>query len=255
MNGRCDVTFNHIAYERLDFRQVCTFPQNILIMVPTASGGQRDAVADMATGESLRLEKDHFYFIPNGNAVEYLLTTDITFMTFHFNLELYPGMDLYHGKRGISSGYAPEMTAKFRAIFDDPGQFRSLIRFKDAIMEFCLANWPENPPAASPYAPLFLKIRERCSARLTVAELADEEKITQEAFSRRIRRDLGTTPKKLIQTELLRRVFTLLAVPGTTISEVAAKLEFSSAFYLSRFFREQTGMTPSEYLKQFSWKR
>ena len=164
-------------------------------------------------------------------------------------------MDLYHGMRGIRSGYAPEMTAKFRAIFDEPDEFRSLVRFKEAVMEFCMAHWPENPYGAKPYSHLFQKIRERCSARLSVAELAEEEGITQEAFSRRIRRDLGTTPKKLIQMELLRRVFILLGVPGTTISEVAEKLEFSSAFYLSRFFREQTGMTPSGYLAQFVGKR
>lgn len=255
LNGRCDVTFNHIAYERLNFHQICLFPQNIFVMVPTASGKQRDCFTDVASGESLRLEKDHFYFVPNGNSVEYLLTEEITFMTFHFNLELYPGMDLYHGMRGIRSGYAPETTAKFRAIFDDPDEFRSLVRFKEAVMEFCSAHWPENPYGAKPYSHLFQKIRERCSARLSVAELAEEEGITQEAFSRRIRRDLGTTPKKLIQTELLRRVFILLGVPGTTISEVAEKLEFSSAFYLSRFFREQTGMTPSGYLAQFVGKR
>ena len=32
LNGRCDVTFNHIAYERLNFHQICLFPQNIFVM-------------------------------------------------------------------------------------------------------------------------------------------------------------------------------------------------------------------------------
>lgn len=253
LNGRCDLTFNHIAYERLVFHRICTFPQNIFFLVDTETGKQKDFVRDPASDTVIPLKKDCFYFIPNDTPVEYLFTDEITFMTFHFNLELYPGRDLYHGMHGIQSGHEPEMTAGIRAIFEETDEFRSVVRFKTAIMDFCLTHWPANPGnRPGPYSPLFLKIRERCSAQLTVAELAEEEGITSEAFARRIRRNLGTTPKKLIQSELLRRISVLLGDPAISISDIAGMLRFSSVFYLSRFFRDQTGMSPSAYRKQFT---
>ena len=256
LNGRCDLSFHHIAYERLVFHRICTFPQNIFFMVHTATGKPRDLLRDPATGLSFPLKKDHFYFVPVGVPAEYLFTDQITFMTFHFNLELYPGMDLYQGMQEIRSGFDPAMTARFWDIFQEPDEFRAVVRFKEALMDFCLRNWPENRcRAMDPYSHLFLKIRERCSARLTVSELAEEEGITQEAFSRRIRRDLKTTPKKLIQTELLRRIAAQLGEPDTSISEIARNLHFSSPFYLSRFFREQTGLSPSGYREQFAPRR
>ena len=248
LNGRCDLTFNHIAYERLVFHRICTFHQNIIFLVHTETGKQKDCVRDPASGTVFPLKKDHFYFIPNETPAEYLFTDDITFMTFHFNLELYPGMDLYHGLHGIRSGHDPELTARIWDIFGEEDEFRSVVRFKAAIMDFCQAHWPSvRRNELGPYSPLFLKIRERCSAQLTVTELAEEEGITQEAFSRRIRRALGTTPKKLIQSELLRRITALLADPDITISDIAGMLRFSSVFYLSRFFRDQTGMSPTAY--------
>ena len=252
LNGRCDLSFHHIAYERLVFHRICTFPQNIFFMVRTETGSPRDHLRDPATGQTFSLKKDHFYFVPVGVPAEYLFTDAVTFMTFHFNLELYPGLDLYHGVRDIHSGFDPGMTARFWSIFQEPDEFRAAVRFKEALMDFCLRNWPDDRhQAMDPYSPLFLKIRERCSAQLTVSELAEEEGITQEAFSRRIRRDLGTTPKKLIQAELLRRIAARLGDPETSISEIARDLNFSSPFYLSRFFREQTGLSPSGYREQF----
>lgn len=253
LNGRCDLTFNHIAYERLVFHRICTFPQNIFFLVDTETGKQKDFVRDPASGIVMPLKKDCFYFIPNETPVEYLFTDEITFMTFHFNLELYPGRDLYHGMHGIHSGHESEMTNRIRNIFEETDAVRSVIRFKTAIMDFCLTHWPANQSnGPEPYSPLFLKIREQCSAQLTVAKLAEEEGITAEAFSRRIRRDLGTTPKKLIQSELLRRISVLLGNPEISISDIAEMLRFSSVFYLSRFFHDQTGMSPSAYREQFT---
>ena len=88
-NHTHQILFHHIAWERLNFHQVCVFPWNILVLVPEASGKQEDYVECRISGEHLPLKKDHFYLIPCGLPAEYRLTEEITFLTFHFNLELF----------------------------------------------------------------------------------------------------------------------------------------------------------------------
>ena len=46
-NHTHQIPFHHIAWERLNFHQVCVFPWNILVLVPEASGKQM--ISDMAS--------------------------------------------------------------------------------------------------------------------------------------------------------------------------------------------------------------
>ncbi len=254
-NHTHQITFHHIACENLNFHQVCVFPWNIFVLVPSASGNQEDYIESRATGEHLPLKKDHFYFIPSGLAAEYYLTAEITFLTFHFNLELYPGMDLFSGTEHFLTGCDPEMTQNFRKMFDDPNAHRSACRFKSALMDFCVQHWPEENETrierSSAYESIFHYIQENLSAELSVGELADRCRMSKEAFSRKFHRDLGETPKQFLQRLLLRRIMLLLATPELSVKETASRLKFNSEFYLSRFFKKQTGMPPGEYQKEF----
>ncbi len=254
-NHTHQISFHHIACETLNFHQVCVFPWNIFVLVTSASGKQEDYIESRASGEHLRLEKDHFYFIPCGLSAEYLLTTEITFLTFHFNLELYPGMDLFSGMEHCLTGCDPKITAHFRRIFDDTNAHRSVCRFKSALMDFCICHWPDNNQAklerSSTYESIFHYIQENLSAELSVGELADHCRMSKEAFSRKFHKDLGETPKHFLQRLLLRRTMLLLTTPELSVKETAGLLKFHSEFYLSRFFRKQTGMPPSEYQKKF----
>ena len=40
-NHTHQILFHHIAWERLNFHQVCVFPWNILVLVPEASESRR----------------------------------------------------------------------------------------------------------------------------------------------------------------------------------------------------------------------
>ena len=253
-NHTHQIVFHHIAWERLNFHQVCVFPWNILVLVPEASGKQEDYVECRISGEHLPLKKDHFYLIPCGLPAEYRLTEEITFLTFHFNLELFPGMDLFSGRGRCLTGFSPEMTSHFRSLFDDSNAHRSVCRFQSALMDFCVRHWPEDHELrierSTAYESLFQYIRENLNAKLSVADLADRCRMSKEAFSRRFHQDLGETPKQFLQRLLLRRAMLLLAAPDSSVKETADKLDFSSEFYLSRFFRKQTGMPPGEFRKK-----
>ncbi|MCK4983073.1 MAG: helix-turn-helix domain-containing protein [Victivallaceae bacterium] len=42
-----------------------------------------------------------------------------------------------------------------------------------------------------------------------------------------------------------------MLVPQASVKETATKLKFSSEFYMSRFFKKHTGLSPSKYQQRF----
>lgn len=66
-----------------------------------------------------------------------------------------------------------------------------------------------------------------------------------------IKRMTGETAGSHIRRFIIRVIKNDLA-SGLTVSEVAYKTGFDYTQHLSRFFKKQTGMTPSEYIQQLS---
>ena len=243
-NHTHQILFHHIAWERLNFHQVCVFPWNILVLVPEASGKQEDYVECRISGEHLPLKKDHFYLIPCGLPAEYRLTEEITFLTFHFNLELFTknNIKLLVTVGGDDTASTANRIAKFLAAKHYP--------IANIHVPKTIDNDELRIERSTAYESLFQYIRENLNAKLSVADLADRCRMSKEAFSRRFHQDLGETPKQFLQRLLLRRAMLLLAAPDSSVKETADKLDFSSEFYLSRFFRKQTGMPPGEFRKK-----
>ena len=60
----------------------------------------------------------------------------------------------------------------------------------------------------------------------------------------------GLTPLEYRDRLLLRRAKAMLTGSDVTVAETASALGFKSAAYFSRFFKKQTGISPSAYAKQ-----
>ncbi len=60
----------------------------------------------------------------------------------------------------------------------------------------------------------------------------------------------GLTPLEYRDRLLLRRAKSMLEGSDVTVAETASALGFRSAAYFSRFFKKQTGLSPSAYAKQ-----
>lgn len=57
-----------------------------------------------------------------------------------------------------------------------------------------------------------------------------------------------SVPSKIIRQFVIRQIKNELA-SGLTIAEAAYKLGFDYPAHLSRMFRKETGMTPTDYIK------
>lgn len=83
----------------------------------------------------------------------------------------------------------------------------------------------------------------------TVQYFADKVNLSPNYFSDLVKKETGSGAKEYIQRCLLTVAKSELANPDYNISQVSYRLGFQYPQHFIRFFRRQTGITPSEYRK------
>ncbi len=91
------------------------------------------------------------------------------------------------------------------------------------------------------------QIRENPGRAPTVAELAKTAGYSVDHFSRLFLKVTGQRPQPYVIQARIARARQLLAESDLTIGMVAEALGFQDIFYFSRQFRQQTGLTPTEF--------
>lgn len=86
----------------------------------------------------------------------------------------------------------------------------------------------------------FLESRE-------VAFYASKFGLTNDAFSKRIKKHYGKPPTKLIQERVVLEAKKLLHLTYKPIKEIAAELCFEDEFYFSRYFKKEVGVSPKKF--------
>ena len=98
-------------------------------------------------------------------------------------------------------------------------------------------------------------VHERCSERLTVAQLALTAGVSRYHFLRLFRDAFGETPHQYLMRVRLDRARKLLAGDAASVTEVCMEVGFSSLGSFSTLFASRVGMPPSGYRKKVYWAR
>ena len=85
---------------------------------------------------------------------------------------------------------------------------------------------------------------------LTNAELAKQCKISEVYFRKIFAERYKTTPKQYVLNIRINKAKLLLAENSLKINAIAERCGFSNQYHFCRVFKERTGLTPSEYIKQ-----
>ena len=80
--------------------------------------------------------------------------------------------------------------------------------------------------------------------------LAGEMAMSKSTLHRKIKNASGLTPLELIRNIQLKRACRMLEARELTISEIAYSIGFSTPKYFTKCFKEEFGITPSEYQQQ-----
>lgn len=86
--------------------------------------------------------------------------------------------------------------------------------------------------------------------KLTLEVLAKECKISEVYLRKLFVKHLKTTPKQFILDIRIQKAKLLLSEGILKISAISDSCGFSNPYHFSRFFKEKTGITPTEYMKQ-----
>lgn len=94
----------------------------------------------------------------------------------------------------------------------------------------------------------FLDAVERFYHRYAdVAFYAEQLNVSPRYLGQVTRRIAGRSPKTIIDERITAEVATLLTTTNRSLKEIAHQLGFSSQAHLSRFFKKQKGISPSQY--------
>jgi len=254
LNPLLDLSFSNVSIDHEGYHATAAWPVNILALVLEDGGG--NYYENLTGNQRLPILADHVYLIPCGLRMRFEESPPRTVISLHFNLTFLQGFDIFSSVARCEARRDPALVARIRALLDEPDELKAVCALKMEVMRFCLSCWPENlrrptPALQRKYEPLFRFVREHGDASLTVGALAAMAGQRPNVFSRNFSRDIGKAPKDLLQGDLLKKVAARLLAPGASVKQVAEELKFCSEFYLSRFFKKRTGLSPSDYQRRF----
>lgn len=115
-----------------------------------------------------------------------------------------------------------------------------------------------SPVASSPMQQKFenellneviLYINDHIYEQLTIEEICIKFSISRSSLQTLFKNNLKVAPKQYISNLKLAKSKLLIKESVYTISEISAKLGFTSIHYFSRKFKQEFGITPSDYAK------
>jgi AraC family transcriptional regulator, transcriptional activator of pobA len=87
-------------------------------------------------------------------------------------------------------------------------------------------------------------------SKRTLTEYADLLNITTKHLTKSVKTATGETPMNFIHKMLILEAKILLKDTTLSVAEIAYQLSFEDAAYFSRFFKQQTGVTPATFRKK-----
>ena len=91
-------------------------------------------------------------------------------------------------------------------------------------------------------------IEENICTHLGLEELAELAGLSLSGFKQKFRRETGITPREYINLLKIEKAKALLRA-GSSVTETAFSLDFSSSSYFSVLFKQMEDMSPSEYVR------
>ena len=92
---------------------------------------------------------------------------------------------------------------------------------------------------------------ENYNRDISIAEYAKTHHISTNYFIRSLKQYIGMTPKQYILSVRMTNAQMLLENSSNSIQEIASFVGYTDALYFGRIFKRETGMTPSQYRRQY----
>ena len=194
-------------------------------------------------------------FMPDALDLEFEFCPGLRFLSCHFNLTVLPGVDLFEKEKfcrefPVRKGEIDRIRKKIAGnlewgnICEMEAFFWNMIGRLPLPAGFQLA---ELSRLMGRYGRLLEFIRENLSARLGIDCLSEVAGLSRSRLSRNFSRDFSMPLKAFLQKELAAQASRYLLGSTLSIREISERLQFSSEYYFSNFFRRCTGSSPKAF--------
>ena len=236
-------------------------PVNRFLFVTQNDSRQRSIIRDIANEKSIPMREGHLYFIPCNYFTDMDIGADLNFVSLQFNLYIFYGLDAFESYPHCETREMPELIATLPELLSREAEWDTLCRINEIIYGICV-GWKipvdsdirKKILSSKKYRKIMDFVRNSGNATTTVEQLAEICNMRRDVFSRNFTHDLGITPKNFISDILVRKASEMLMNSNFMIKEVAERLNFSSEYYFSNFFKKQTGSSPREFQRQHGMK-
>ncbi len=227
---------------------------NRLLIVYRDEGTGGCVIRNPHADQELPMRLGGLYFIPCNLPVGVHINPSISFVSLHFNLDLFYGFDVFDRSLRCETRNDPDLALAAKAALESADELRSVCWINALLFELCSTWLPPDTAerqnrllASRRYADVLDHVRQAGDATTTVESLAGRLGQRPDVFSRTFARDLGMTPKDFLTQTLMRKASRMLLAPGTSVRAVAEELRFSSEYYFSRFFKKHSGQSPTAF--------
>lgn len=204
---------------------------------------------------SLDLREGSFFFLPAGihYRSEWTGAPKIEYYMLHMTLTQNYLQNYMPAKIEALSGHDTLKTIKdieCGLTADEAGQLAAMERFYRLFSKAFphLTEWTEHHknPVISKAVDY---IRENIDRDMPMAELARTCFLSESRLYHIFKKELGISPLQLRNELRINQAISMMKGGHSSTEDILIKTGFSSAAYFRKIFKEQTGMTPSEYEK------
>ncbi len=267
VDDKYNILIKHSCFKmRLSHAAIGSFPcysmsnimtVNRVIIVFDDFGNKESIIRDPISGETFHMEPGNLYFIPCNYQSDWIFSENLLFVSLHFNFELFYGYDLFRDYNQFHTMKVPELAIEIKELLEQNNEITTLCKINEIIYDLCVKLLSMHPELErqrigkwQKYEKIFDYLKNSCDATTTVEVLADMLAMRRDIFSRKFSKDMGITPKSFISSILVKKASEMLLESEILVKEVTSKLNFSSEYYFSHFFKRHTGISPKAYQKQ-----
>ena len=247
-----NMRFSHFARGTYPCCSRTRFTVNRLILVLENPNGEENCMAD--DSEHHVMVPGNFYLAPAFHSTIFHFDEGVRFFSIHFNLELFPGVDLFSRQNRILHGSAENVMERTESAFSNRSGLAGALELKTLIYDLVSGCLKQMDPGSlelvsrfAPYQKLIDYISGHCTALLTVEDLAQSCHISRWYFSRRIREISGMPPQELIINIKMRFAAQMLQASNKNIKEIAVECGYNNISYFCKAFRTVYGYSPAAF--------
>lgn len=199
------------------------------------------------------LKKGYIYLIPVDSTYHYRCDTYMEKFYIHFQLEYLPGHDLFAFNKTCTRLPMNSIDVPDMMRMAESSEITDHMLFKCRLLELLSLFTQKTEITYSQintyirYSPIFEYVENNCFITLDIAEISEVFGLNANTLRINFKKDMGITLKKYVDLKILEKIQNKLIYSSQTLKEIAYQFRFSDEFYLSRFFKKYTGISPKQY--------